>query len=88
VPAYRGKRDFPGRMLPLAAGAVARAAVILEAFHCVEEKHVQHVFFFHLLQIFHVNRPARCTRDKCGGFRGPCRAAKPRRAAADGVWLG
>lgn len=37
MPVYRGKRDFPGRMLSLAAGAVARAAAILEAFHCVEE---------------------------------------------------
>ena len=40
MPVYRGKRDFPGRMLPLAAGTVACAAVMLEAFHCVEEKHV------------------------------------------------
>jgi len=36
-------------MLPLAAGAVARAAVILEAFHCVEGKHVQDVRSFHVV---------------------------------------
>lgn len=53
MPVYRGKRDFPGRMLLLAAGAVARAAAISEAFHCVEEKHVQDVRSFHVVQSFH-----------------------------------
>jgi len=36
-------------MLPLAAGALARAAVILEAFHCAEEKHVQDARSFHVV---------------------------------------